>query len=163
MSFQQPLSSHPPNSHATLSTSVTVCARILRIGSVPCTGARDQYMAVAGAMGTSSLWGSRGVVRMRCSRTLRFVLLSLAEGDDGRRLMVWAGSAVGALETWRSDDGLRDAAMRGVPGAVGVGVGDDEPDWAGATGAEWLLNVDVDAVARCVAWRYGERDWGPSV
>lgn len=52
--------------------------------------------------------------------------------------------------------------MRGVPGAVGVGVGDDDPDCAvGAVGlGSWgLLKVEVDAVAWCVGWRYGERDW----
>jgi hypothetical protein len=70
--------------------------------------------------------------------------------------MDWAGSAAGALETWRSDDGFRVAVVRGVPGAVGVGVGDAE----GAGGAGLgLLKVEVDAVAWCVGWRYGERDW----
>ena len=40
--------------------------------------------------------------------------------------------------------------MRGVPGTVGVGVGDDDPDCAvGAVGfGNWgLLKVEVDAVA----------------
>lgn len=112
-----------------------MCARMLCIGIVPCTGARDQYMAVAGAMVTSLLCGSRGFVRYRCSRVLRLFLPSLADGDEGRRLMDWAGSAAGALETCRSDDDLRDAVMRGVPGTVGVGVWDDEEsDWAGTAG-----------------------------
>ena len=48
-SFAQPLSSHPPNNHAVFSTSVTVCARMLRLGRCPYTGARDQYMSVGGA------------------------------------------------------------------------------------------------------------------
>lgn len=76
--------------------------------------------------------------------------------------MDWAGSAPGALETCRSDDGFRDAAIRGVPGAVGVGVEDDDSDCAGmAELGRWglLLKVEVDAVAWCVGWRYGERDW----
>ena len=132
---------------------------MLRMGKAPWTGARDQYMVVAGAMGTSSLWGSRGVVRMRGSRGLRAFFPSFAEGDDGRRLMDWADSTGGALETWRSDDGFRVAAMRGVPGAVGVGVEDEEAGCAGAGGCWGLLKVEVDAVAWWVGWRYGERDW----
>ena len=137
-----------------------MCARMLCIGKAPWTGARDQYMAVAGAMGTSSLCGSRGFVRNRGSRGLRLVFPSLVEGDDGRRLMGWAESKTGALETCRRDDGFRDAAMRGVPGAVGVGV--EGPDCAGAAGLG-LLKVEVEAVAWCVEWRYGERDWSAGV
>ena len=99
---------------------------------------------------------------MRCSRGLRVFFPSFAEGDDGRRLMDWAGSMAGALETWRSDDGFRVAVMRGVPGAVGVGVG--HADCAGAVGLGcWVLKVEVDAVAWCVGWRYGERDWTAGV
>lgn len=80
---------------------------------------------------------------------LRPFLPSFAEGDDGRRLMDWAGSAGGALETCRSEEGLRDAVMRGVPGMVGVGVAEDEDDCACAAvfGSWELLNVEVDAVA----------------
>lgn len=70
--------------------------------------------------------------------------------------MGWAESKAGALETCRSDDGFRDAAMRGVPGAVGVGV--EGPDCAGAVGLG-VLKVEVEAVAWWVEWRYGERDW----
>lgn len=84
---------------------------------------------------------------MRGSRVARMLLLvSFAEGEDGRRLMEWAGSGrvAGAVETWRREDGLRDAVMRGVPGMVGVvGVGVGEDDESGLL----TLKVDEDAVA----------------
>ena len=60
-SFQHPFSSHPPNSHAILSTSVTLCALIACVGNVPQTGARLQYMAAAGASGASFACGRCGV------------------------------------------------------------------------------------------------------
>lgn len=160
-SFQQALSSHPPNSHATLSTRVTVCARMLCMGSVPWTGARDQYMMVAGAVGTSLPVGRRGVMRIFCSRPLRELLPSRPEGEDGRRLTTCVESEVAAFDTWRSEDGLRDAEMRGVPGVVGVVA--CEVDGASGTalggGLGGMLKVDVEAVAWCVGWRYGDR-WG---
>lgn len=64
------------------------------------------------------------------------------------------------MEACRSDEGFRDAVTRGVPGAVGVGVGDVEVDCGGGVdiGRGWVLKVDVDAVAWWVEWRYGERD-----
>lgn len=54
------------------------------------------------------------------------------------------------METWRSDDGFRDAVMRGVPGMVGVGAEDDDDDDcvdAGGLGCWAALKVEVDAVA----------------
>ena len=42
---------------------MTVCARIVRIGIVPQTGARLQYITVLGADSTSFSWGNRGLAR----------------------------------------------------------------------------------------------------
>lgn len=72
--------------------------------------------------------------------------------------MDWADSTVRVLETWRGEDGFRDAVM-GVPSAVGVDVENNDPDSdAGAAGLG-SLKVEVDTVAWCSGWRYGERDW----
>ena len=129
-----------------------MCARM---GKAPWTSARDQCM-VAGAMGPSSC--SRGVVRIRCSHGLRVLIPFLAEGDDGGRLMDWADSTVRVLETWRGEDGFRDAVM-GVPSAVGVGVENNDPDSGAGAAGLGSLKVEVDTVAWCSGWRYGERDW----
>ena len=61
------------------------------------------------------------------------------------------------MATWRREDGLRDAEMRGVPGVVGACEVDDAAGNAVGGGLGWALNVDVEAVAWWVGWRYGER------
>src|SRR5258708_6096972 len=83
-SFAHPLSSHPPNSHAVFSTIVTVCARMLRLGRCPYTGARDQYMSVGGA-GSAGPCGRWGIVRILMRRS--------RGGSEG----VAGSAAVGAL------------------------------------------------------------------
>lgn len=47
-SLKHPFSSHPPKIQATPSTSVTLCALTLCVGSAPYTGALLQYINVAG-------------------------------------------------------------------------------------------------------------------
>ena len=63
-SFQHPFSSHPPNNHAILSISVTLCARIPCNGIAPYTGARLQCMSVAAVGSTSLACGRWGVFRV---------------------------------------------------------------------------------------------------
>ena len=65
-SFQHARSSHPPKSQATLSMSVTVCARMPCASMWPYVGARLQCMSVAGAGSASLVCGRCGVLRTRC-------------------------------------------------------------------------------------------------
>jgi hypothetical protein len=65
MSLKHPLSSQPPNIHATLSARVTVCARKPWVGSAPQTGALLQYITGGGAGSTSCIFGRRGTARKR--------------------------------------------------------------------------------------------------
>lgn len=130
------------------------------MGSIPCTGARDQYSAVAGAGGSSEC-GRRGVVRTR-GGIFGGYLPSLADGEEARRLMEEVMDSAGtAVELWRKEEGFRDAEMRGVPGSVGVLVG-VEPAVEVFTAEPAVvdcpptLNVDVEAVAWWVGCMYGE-------
>ena len=59
-SFQHPLSSQPPNIHATESTRVTLCALIPWFGIVPHTGALLQYICTVGATSESLECGRYG-------------------------------------------------------------------------------------------------------
>jgi hypothetical protein len=54
------LASAPPNSHAVVSTRVTVCARKPCEGQAPYTGARLQYITVLGANSAFFSYESRG-------------------------------------------------------------------------------------------------------
>ena len=65
MSLKHPPSSQPPNNHATLSASVTVCARTPCVGSDPQTGALLQYITGGGAGSTLVALGRWGIRRWR--------------------------------------------------------------------------------------------------
>jgi hypothetical protein len=112
MSLKHPLSSQPPNIHATLSASVTVCARKPCVGRVPHTGALLQYITGGGAGSTLSTFGRWGIARKRgggsgagvrgdlavtsrVAETESEVELALVVGVGRRRAMLLVGESPG--------------------------------------------------------------------
>jgi len=84
MSLKHPLSSQPPNIHATLSARVTVCARKPWDGSVPQTGALLQYITGGGEGSMLVALGRWGITRKRGAGSCTGARGGLAEAAASR-------------------------------------------------------------------------------
>lgn len=186
-SRQQPFSSHPPKSQATLSTSVTLCARMPCDGSWPYTDARLQYISVAGTGSASFELGRWGVFRILCPRgpvaDAPFLpSLSLSRSRSLSLSLSRSRSFFSSRSFSFTVAGDPDRVLRGVlspletlaPASLGVREVDAEervrPD--GFLGPPGILDeapamllrllvlataLKVDVEPECPVWKYGER------
>jgi hypothetical protein len=180
-SCQPPFSSQPPKIQATLSTTLTVCARQPREGMRPCTGATNQYMPVAGTSSACASCGMcgnrRNLCRPSCAPLASRSRSRSGAGEPGggarrRRSIVpsdrfFRSESSDACSTSPRTAGISDAlgvcdrsfGRRGPCGPGDRGGGPTptplaaRDDGAESAGPPW--NVDVDAVLS--ADPYGDR------